>query len=594
MADAIFFVTDLQSAEECADLLNFPESILTFNEHAVEMSVKLKTFKDLFRKPKHLKKKKKWPSSVKSLRKVVIFSKKQKAHYEIANDGEGHWEVGSPIEEVYVRSLKTLRVVPWLQSLYNAKKKGKKEKKAPLFVIKPPKWARKHKKKKAEAADAAVSVADSVSPKPIENDASKAEAEAAEQPVVEPTPSKHETPASAAAAAAAARSDNGKDCDAADVKTASNRVSVVGSANDLFGDDGQLKPPEKVSSMRIRSMDGRFESHAGRQTALRQPALSTVREGQPETFGDESSLQYVAHSKARQMAAMRDHYDCGDNNGGPGGAWSTWPPPRRRTHGNHLAAQAAANAASQEQQQILSPSISRPASSDHEVTLRDIVGVNDKVLAWEAQRKGAAGDQAAKLNAAREDLEQRVQMEAEQEAAKQAAAERRRAEAERKQAEARFQAAIRAEQERLKEQARYRNEMMRASGGVRHPHSHPAPKPPASAPVYPTAAPVYPTRTPVYPNTVGHGGSAAAASGRRVVYPSSVARGGSVAQHQAHVQQRPTLQDQLRSQPDWQSKVQELAEFGGVSTASAEAVLENSYGDLKAGKLYFLERMSLS
>ena len=166
MATDIYFVTDLQSAQQLTDLLNCPESIVTFNESNADMAAKAKkrsSIKNLFKK----KKKKSWPESAKALRKVVLYSKQQKVHYEVSvvGQGQGHWEIGNPIEEAYVRSLKTLRVVPWLRSLYapskkDLKKQKKKEKKLKekekhksksLFhVPKPPKplWGIKKKKSK--------------------------------------------------------------------------------------------------------------------------------------------------------------------------------------------------------------------------------------------------------------------------------------------------------------------------------------------------------------------------------------------------------------------------------------------------------------
>ena len=147
MTDNIYFITDVQTPSQLTDLLNNPASISILDESSLAGVGAVETrrsgsIKDLFRKSKTLAKRK-WPSHPDALRKVVLYSKCQKAHYEICKGDDAQWRLGNMIEEVYVRSLKTLRVVPWLQSLYmpkgdkkkkSGKKKDKKKKnKPPLF-----------------------------------------------------------------------------------------------------------------------------------------------------------------------------------------------------------------------------------------------------------------------------------------------------------------------------------------------------------------------------------------------------------------------------------------------------------------------------
>eukprot|EP00750_Incisomonas_marina_P018669 INCI3110.1.p1 GENE.INCI3110.1~~INCI3110.1.p1 ORF type:complete len:589 (-),score=120.29 INCI3110.1:272-2038(-) len=588
MSNDIYFVTDLQNAAQLTELLNNPESILTFNENNADISAKMKrpkSIKDLFRVKSKKHSKKNWPLSVEALRKVVLFSKQLKAHFEISLTGEGQWEVGNQIEEVYVRSLKTLRVLPWLQALYMPSKK--KDKRKSLFgKPKPPLWA-----------------------KPKKKDSKKSKEVAKEENT--------EKPADAPLADDVAHELVSQDADNA---APTPRVNVIGSANDLFGDDGSLRSPKTVSE-------------------LKGPLLETVHEDHREAFPEGPPLsECMARFDAYQRGLFADDNANSNNAEAAPNSWSTWPPPKQRIRGDPMADQEAARAAALKQEaeaggrRVMSSAMTmRPASkltNKHEVTLRDIVGVDDDVLAWEAQRAGAAGDQAAKLNAAREDLELRVRQEAENEAAKREQAEKRREAAEKRREEEAFQAAIRAEQRRLQEESRARRRLETAAAQVAyaearaHPHSQPAPRPPMSPdsssdsdgdqPYIQSGMPV------VYPSSIvvrggganaqhhSEGGSAPA----RPVYPSSVVRrghgtsgggGGAAAPaeltyHQKEafaMRQREAMREAMRSQPGWSGKVQELAEFGGVSVVSAEAVLENFHGNLKAGKLYFLERMAM-
>jgi hypothetical protein len=627
MATDIYFVTDLQNAQQLTELLNEPESIVNFNPCSADIKEKRKS---IFSK----KKKTDWPASVDALRKVVLFSKQRKAHFEIAQVSPNEWQIiDTPIEEVYVRNLKTLRVVPWLQKLYMPDKKGKKKK---LKMLLPPAaWTLKSKNNNNNSQTPPPIP---TSPKPL-RPASQPSHASVPRPQPQP-PVQQQQPQQQPAAAAAAAPAEQRQRDAADLHAFDGeanayaagaifgvggaRVNVVGSANDLFGDDGELKSAAEIGSAAAR--------------------LQTVREDHREAFPGAQRFRSQAYNRPGADPALI-HDD-----GGPGGAWSTWPPPKQRSRGNHLAACAAAadNSAGTTQSQRLIAEEAEEADGDgvprihsmrassttkHEKTLRDIVGVDDAVLAWEAQRKGAAGDQAAALNAAREDLEERVRRQQEEQEAAHACAhaaeKQRRAErAEEARRQAEFQAALRAEQKKLQAAAKLslqRQALARSGGGGGgggqryHPHSQPAPRPPL---VSGGGGAEYDDR----------GAAATSASaGGRIVYPAHIVRRGSssasasAAEPQQHLPQREESEDSsdgdqpdmpvpayhqsreaaamwernarrdtMRSQPDWQEKVDDLANFGGVSNASAEAVLENFHGNLKAGKLYFLERMSFA
>lgn len=597
MNQTIFFVTDVQCPAVLQRLLNEPDSIVSLEEEAaanekIRNSTKKHTsFKQIFRLSKSLslkKKKKKQPETVDELRKVVFFSNQQKAHYEMCVDEQRKWTLGPQIEEEYVRNLKTLRIVPWMQSIYlqkekRLKKEKKKQKKAllkaankkpPLFpkpAKKPSIFSKKHKKDKKSKRKSK-----DIFGKPTDdNDNNSKDGEEAgaarlfvETSAPNSAPQHKQNLADGNSnsdnqqyhhqAAAAAQHEATEDTPVTP-KTPKTPVQVVASANDLFGDDGNLRSPQ---NNHLATGDP-----ATAASTLRGPTvLGPAGEDHREAFPEGPPRPWARSSHILQKTS-----------------WSTWPPNRSRTDaakkreeerdaalagGAGKGDGAAAAAAHFSCSRTMAPS--RRNLNSHELTLRNIVGADDEVLAWEVKREDATGDEAAKLTAARENMEHQVLVEEENEAARRErerrARERRRQAAEAAKAREAMhrrrgeQAALQAEQERLRVNALRDLEAAVAKERAAR----------AEAEAQEAAVKV------LYPTTIVRGGS------------NHLQRQQQMVQEQQHQE---SLQHSMRSRPEWWTHVSELADMGAVSMEEADKVLERYNGSLKAAKLFYYQRM---
>lgn len=584
----IYFVTDVQNPQVLTELLNKPDAVAHLDDETAERLLlkkkKRSSIKSLFRKSKIAQKK--WPTSVDSLRKVVFFSQKLKSHFEVVLDEAGRWELGNQIEEAYVRALKTLRVLPWLQELYleklkkekklrkKAEKAEKERKRAEKARLKPPLFPKpqKHKSKKKDKLNKPTSI---FSKKPKAKAPEPVAVDVDEQSELSAQLNPSEPPAASSSPEVSAH------------------VQTVVSANDLFTNDGCLRSPRQSQQSSL--------SQRG-PTVL---VLGTVSEDHRDAFPE--GLEMPPRPYGRSPPS-------------PQQSWSTWPPARSRTyaarkreeeraravananendhdHGSEAGGSEAGGASDSNSNSKRSPGLTQSQTlgrqyhrsyNSHELTLKNIVGVGDAVLAWEAQREGAADDQAARLHAARENMKHQVLVEEEHEAAKRIKAEeaaeaRRRAQEEEaamaRRREAREllrqrqteQAALQAEQERLRLIAL---EQLQAAVAAERAVRAESECDTSSAEAEPQVA---------YPTTIVRGGANHMRRQQEMLREQQEAR--------RREQERQAVLESLRAQPSWREHVHELAMFGGVADADAEHILEVYNGSLKAAKLHYYQNM---